>query len=406
MIAWPATPDDTIFSGPAGEFVTLTEPHTESDPMALLAQFLACFGTLIGRSAHYAVEASRHFGNEFVVLVGPSSKGRKGSSWDHVERLVEAVDPTFTSSCVSSGMSSGEGLIAAVADDETDGDGGSDKRRLVVEPEFAQVMKVLTREGNTLSPVIRNAWDGKTLQTMVRNAPLRASGAHIGIVGHITKDELLRHVNGTELANGFFNRFMLVAVKRSKKLPFGGALDARDLHRVRDAVTAATRFASVLEEPLTFDDEARERWIAAYDDLSEGQPGLWGAATARAEAHTVRLALLYAVLDCAPAIRIEHLEAALGFWRYASGSAHWVFGDSLGDPTADEIWQLAKLHPDGVTRTQVSDLFSRNKKAREIDRALGALVDAGRLQREEHRTGTAGRPATVWRPSRAVSEAA
>ena len=76
----------------------------------------------------------------------------------------------------------------------------------VLEPEFAQVMKVLAREGNTLSPVVRNSWDSKRLQSLVRNAPLRASAAHVGIVAHITKDELLRYLNATELANGFFNR--------------------------------------------------------------------------------------------------------------------------------------------------------------------------------------------------------
>ncbi|MBV9799240.1 MAG: hypothetical protein JO039_14435 [Solirubrobacterales bacterium] len=36
------------------------------------------------------------------------------------------------------------------------------------------------------------------------------------ITGHITKGELLRFVTGTELANGFFNRFPVVAVQRSK----------------------------------------------------------------------------------------------------------------------------------------------------------------------------------------------
>jgi hypothetical protein len=108
--------------------------------------------------------------------------------------------------------------------------------------------------------------------------------------------------------------------------------------------------------------------------------------------------MLYALLDSWPAIRAEHLDAALAFWHYASESAHWVFGDSLGDPTADEIWEMAKTNPQGVTRTQVSDRFSRNKKAREIDRALTALVDAGRLERGEVRTGGAGRPAVVWRP--------
>lgn len=107
-----------------------------------------------------------------------------------------------------SGLSSGEGLIAQVADEDPDEPSGDaiDKRKLVVEPEFAQVMKVLGHECNTLSPVVRNAWDGKTLQTINKNSPLRATGAHIGIVAHITKDELLRYLNATELANGFFNR--------------------------------------------------------------------------------------------------------------------------------------------------------------------------------------------------------
>ncbi|MEJ7787299.1 MAG: DUF3987 domain-containing protein [Solirubrobacteraceae bacterium] len=299
MISWPSPAEAAVLHGPAGEFVSLTEPHTESDPMALLAQFLVCFGTAVGRVAHYPVEASKHFGNEFIVLVGPSSKGRKGSSWDHVERLMRQVDPHFIDNCISSGMSSGEGLIAEVASDG-DGERQPDKRRLVVESEFAQVMKVLSREGNTLSPVVRNAWDGKTLQTMVRNAPLRTSGTHIGIIGHITKEELLRHINGTELANGFFNRFMLIAVQRSKKLPFGGALRDEDLVEVRSQLAAAMLFAGKQQALLTFNDDARAKWIAVYDELSDGHPGLWGAATARAEAHTVRLALLYALLDCSP----------------------------------------------------------------------------------------------------------
>jgi hypothetical protein len=41
---------------------------------------------------------------------------------------------------------------------------------------------------------------------MAKNSPLRATGAHIGVVGDITKQELLRHITATELANGFFNR--------------------------------------------------------------------------------------------------------------------------------------------------------------------------------------------------------
>jgi hypothetical protein len=41
---------------------------------------------------------------------------------------------------------------------------------------------------------------------IAKNVPVRATGAHIAILGHITKDELLRFISGTELANGFANR--------------------------------------------------------------------------------------------------------------------------------------------------------------------------------------------------------
>jgi hypothetical protein len=397
MSTWPAPARTAVLHGPAGEFVERTAPHTEADPMALLAQFLVAFGAAAGRNVHYVVEATEHRLNEFVILVGPSGKGRKGSAWDHVEALLRAVDGPFAERCVASGLASGDGLIWEVRDPVDDRDAGAgEKRRLVLESEFSQVLKVLAREGNTLSPVIRNAWDGKTLQTMSKNTPVRARDAHVAIVGHITKDELLRFVTATELANGFFNRFMAIAVQRSKELPFGGRLAGDALKRVRERVLTALRFAAIPHR-LDFDDEARERWIEVYGPLSRGEEGLLGAATRRAEAHVVRLAAIFATLDCSETILLPHLEAALAVWRYSLDSARWIFGDSLGDPTADEIWTLAKDRPGGVTRTEVRDLFSRNKKAREIDRALVVLEEAGRLRRECRSDGR-GRPAETWLP--------
>jgi len=393
----PTPVAEQALHGPAGEFVLRTEPHSEAHPMALLAQFLVAFGCACGRGAHYPVEADRHYTNEFVVLVGPTATGRKGSSWGHVRRLLADADQAFAG-CLVGGLSSGEGLIAQVRDplDAGDTQAHSDKRRLVVEPEFAQTLKVLAREGNTLSAIVRQAWDGEPLQTIVRNDPLVATDAHIGIVGHITRAELLRYLTATELANGFANRFLLIAVQRSKLLPFGGALDGSQFAELRDTVRLALRFARQ-HRPITFDDQARERWIGIYQHLSSARPGLAGAATARAEAHTARLALIYALLDLSEHIGLEHLEAALAVWRYSAASTRWIFGDALGDPTADELWSAAKERPAGLTRTEVSELFSRNKKRREIERALSVLEDAGRLRRETHQPQR-GRSAELWIP--------
>src|SRR5205807_2121917 len=148
---------------------------------AILVQLLVAFGSSIGRGAHYAVEATRHH-SEFALLVGPSAKARKGSSWDHVERIFAEVDPTWTSTRIVSGLSSGEGLIWRVRDAGSDknvrsgedGQQDTDKRLLVLETECASVLKMTARDDNTLSPVVRNAWDGKALQALTKNSPARA----------------------------------------------------------------------------------------------------------------------------------------------------------------------------------------------------------------------------------------
>lgn len=109
----------------------------------------------------------------------------------------------------------------------------------------------------------------------------------------------------------------------------------------------------------------------------------------------MRLALLYALLDQATAIGLAHLEAALALWEYAERSARWVFGDSLGDPLADDIYRALQQQPGGLTRSQVGDLFSRNRRSKDIGQALERLAATGRVHAERHQQQ--GRPAELWR---------
>jgi hypothetical protein len=103
----------------AEELVETIDPHTEADPAALLVQFLIAFGNVIGRSPYFTAGADQHFPNEFAVLVGASSKGRKGSSWSAIQHIVGMADPNWLNACVQTGLSSGEGLIWAVRDEIT-----------------------------------------------------------------------------------------------------------------------------------------------------------------------------------------------------------------------------------------------------------------------------------------------
>ena len=49
-------------------------------------------GNAIDRKPYFRVEADRHYLNLFTVLVGETSKARKGTSWGRVRWLLEQVD--------------------------------------------------------------------------------------------------------------------------------------------------------------------------------------------------------------------------------------------------------------------------------------------------------------------------
>ncbi|MBI4455085.1 MAG: hypothetical protein HY644_04215 [Acidobacteria bacterium] len=114
---WPEPPSEKAYYGVAGEIAHAIEPHTEADEVAILIQFLVAFGNIIGHHAFYQVEADRHYTNLSTVLVGDSSKARKGTSWGHVKRIFGEIDPAWQRDRLTTGLSSGEGLIWAVRDE-------------------------------------------------------------------------------------------------------------------------------------------------------------------------------------------------------------------------------------------------------------------------------------------------
>jgi hypothetical protein len=404
-VAWPKM-DEAAYYGIAGDVVRTIEPHSEADPAALLLQFLTLAGNVIGRLPYYQVESDQHRPNLFVVLVGASAKARKGTSMGRVRSIVKVADEMWAGDRLKGGLSSGEGLISEVRDPVQKYDpasktleiidpGAADKRLMVVEPEFAGVLAVAERHGNTISTLIRRAWDGDKLQKMTVSNPLSSTDAHISIVGHITQDELRARITRTELANGFANRFLFALIRRSKELPFGGELSDSEILHLGERLRAAVETARTLGR-VRMTDAARAKWKAVYGALSAGQSGLLGAVTARAEAQAVRLALTYALLDGASEIDLPHLEAALAVWEYSEASAVHIFGNALGDPIADEILQaLQQAGNDGMTRTAIRDLFGRHKSADRLGAALALLQTRGRA-RMGQKKDTGGRPVETW----------
>jgi Protein of unknown function (DUF3987) len=408
---WPEPMAPEAYHGLPGRIVRAIEPASEADPAALLVQTLVAFGNIIGRGPHFIVESDWHRGNEFVVLVGRTSKARKGTSWGRIEALFRAAEGQWAAERVQTGLSSGEGLIWAIRDpiykrEKTKQRGGpaqyvetmvdpgiADKRLLVYEPEFCNVLKQTERQGNTLSAILRNGWDGRDLQTMTKNTPAKSTGAHVSLVGHITSKELGRYLTATETANGFANRFIWICADRSKLLPEGGTVNQSAWASLQAELTEAIKFAKSCQS-ISRDNGASSIWRDVYEELSEGKPGMSGALLARAEAHVMRLAMVYALMDRSDVIVAEHLAAALALWDYSTRSVHYVFGDSLGDNVADDLLRMLRNNPGGMTRNDMMDALGRHESSGRIGRALGLLLMHKLAKLEQVKTG--GRPAERW----------
>ena len=347
--------------GPAGEIIRRLEPVTEADPAAMYAQLLAGLGSLIGNGAYFLADGARHHPNLFAVICGRTAKARKGTSLARVRNVLSELDDLWLTTRVKSGVVSGEGIIEAFRDDE-------DKRLLLIEGEFGQVLQCMKREGNTVSVILRQAWDGSRIAVLRRKDPIDVEGAHISMIGHITLPELHRLLASVEISNGLANRCLWIFADREKLLSEGGSTPdlSEPLAQLHAAIITARNRGRMERET-----SARDLWKSMYADLSQEPPGKLGEILSRGEAQVMRLALLFALLDQSPHIASPHLEAALSLWRYCEASAAFIFADNLLSSKAAKI--LEALRSGAKTMSQVHDLFGRNATKAEIENALAEL---------------------------------
>jgi hypothetical protein len=377
--------------GVAGLAVRALAPHTEAHPAAILLQLLAAFGNAVGPAPYCMVDATRHGLNLFVVLVGESSKARKGTSWNQIRRLFAEVDHPWVDQRVTTARLTPASLIHTLRDQQP----VTDRRLLALSEEFAAILHTLSRAKGHLSPLLRCAWDSGDLRTLDGRSPIQASGTHISLIAHITQRELAQHLHPTEAHNGFANRCLWTLVQRSQCLPEGGNLGAHEISAVAAELRRALDWVGDASSiRLSRDNDARALWHEGYPELSQVRPGLYGAATSRAEAQVLRLSAIYSVLDCSPIIALPHLRAALAVWDYCAASASLFFGTSTGDPIADRIREAIDASDTGLSRKQMSALFHGHLSSERIEAALQQLLALDAIHLTSQPSG--GRPTNLW----------
>jgi hypothetical protein len=395
---WPKPLREEAYYGIAGKITKLIEPSTEADPVGVLAQLLIAAGSAVGHGPHFLVDGARHHANLFAVLVGPTGRGRKGTSLNRVMEAMSVAQPAWLG-CVHSGLATGQGLAYFVRDANPEtGDPGADEKRLfATEEEFAKVLALMKAKESTLSMMIRLAWDGRPLENLTRtdSARYRATNHHVSIIAHSTLRDLAKYLTDVELFNGFANRFVWLLVRRARSLPHGGNLHGLEplAQELGQAILTASTFG-----PMSRSVKANELWESLYDELGLSFPVDRAEVVERVAAQVLRLSMVYALLDGTATIQAEHLRAALALWDYSEESARIIFTQEVPDPLADKVLEkLRQAGQAGLNRKQLHAAFDNHLEAKKLIDALAKLRDKGQAWCEVDKPAGGGRPAERWR---------
>jgi hypothetical protein len=397
---------EAAYYGIAGQIADIIAAVSEPCRESLLAQFHVGFGSILGRNL-YCTQGSDHHLNEFVVLVGETAFGRKGTAWAIIRNLLREIDPDWKKNRILDGVQSGEAIIHEIRDPRqrlsrggkmVHDPGVADKRLAIVEQEFGRVLVVGGRDGNTLSTTLRKCWDSEDdLHIGSKNDPERATHPHVSLIGHITVDELRKRLDQTDNTNGFSNRIMWLVVSRAKIVACPPPINWQNhpailqtLHDIKANLTAHRR-------SFTWQKETLRDWIDYYEAKKDSGAGMLGPIIARSAPHVLRLSMLYAALDASVLIRSEHLKAAIAFVAYCERSAQWIFQERTGDKVADKIiWNLER-RPNGMTRGEIQrDLFSNHCHETTLNMALSVLVSSNLIELS-HEKGRNNKAVERWK---------
>lgn len=391
-------PDPGCLYGLVGDIAYAGSQNTEANAYAVAASALAYLSAAVGRIAYMPIGDDFNHARLFFIHVGRSSRGRKGTSKKlikMIDKTLRARDPALAPQIHSGGLSSREGLVMLIHDGCKDGKLEfppiDDKRLLVMESEFVNVLQQSKRDGNTLSAALRDAWDGVSIKPAVKNNPVTTTDPHITIMGDVTPSELRDSMHKRELTNGFANRFIFFWAEGGKSVALPPPTPTHVIEGLTDRIEQVLRFVSADQHGvndvicMVLDPDARilyeQYYFGELRDRSAGER-VTGLLDRRAPM-LLRLSMLFALTDQTKIIEAQHINAAMAWIRYWVDSVKFIFQSAVDEAGAAVISDVAKRialyldHHGQATRTELTKgCFGGHVKKTALDTALDELLTA------------------------------
>lgn len=410
--------------GILGEMVEAACANSEAVPTSVAIHILGRFAATLGRTAYIQIGDEQRHLRMFALIVGPTAKGRKGTSSQMPRKLFDMVELNFLQYASwlplqqLSALATGEGLIHRLRDPHTwsTGDkehvdpGVADKRLFCDVSEFAGVLAQGRRDGSTLTTVVRDAFDGVPLTIPTKTSFNRASHTHVVIVGSVPETEIVRNLNEVDKTNGFANRFPMFYSARDKIVPSPKPTDEKLIRKFAEHLAWAIWEGSQLGE-VPMSTEARGYWEGElYGEIENADyPPNVSSLLARRTTHTLIFAALLALLNRGKVIELKHLEAANAWMDYWAETVLFVFSSgeqneqaikdkSLRDELVTTIGSLGgrKVSHTDLVKKVTNKHQRKDLNSKQVKDAMEALQRESPARIISTTVTTVGRPATYY----------
>jgi hypothetical protein len=376
---FPGEIQPDAFGGLVGEIVDALAPGTDAAREGLLASLLPVLGAVVPVRLYWNRWQQSQ---PFVALIGKSGEGRKSTAiYRAVDSVGDAIGQNVMNGLLLAGISSGEAIVASMSRRQEAGTAVA----LVLEEEFARVVAARSREGATLDPMLRAAFDGGQL------ANLRSDSSRVVMAPYwlpalvaITPGELQSLTTVTDVKSGSGNRWLYICVRR-RDVRADGSAPILPLE-LKKAIQSARDAASPPPE-LQIAEDAKAR-LEEYDRWVPTVAGMAIDMTQRMAVHALRAAIVQAGVERASTVSAAHVDRAIALADYGRRGLAWAFGPALiGNKDTRLLYR--HLVEEGRLRTRAIDREIIRDPIRRQD-AIDDLVDRGLARVERGAPGPRG----------------
>ncbi|CAH1546206.1 conserved hypothetical protein [Vibrio jasicida] len=401
------------YYGPIGEAARITCDGFRALPQFVMLSLLTRLSASIKRGNVMIKNGGQTTPLRLFTIAIMKSGGGKGISEGRAQLVIDRAE-SFTSSTEpmfakvhQGGLSTPEGIVYELRDDTVDDkgetvEGVSDKRRCIIEGEFAEILIKCKSNGSTLSTTLRKVFDGEDLSPMIKHNRVTCTSPHISIHAHITPKEYLKEVNPNDMYNGFCNRFMTIIGMPKPPIPFPKEFEQHALddaaRKIADAVTWCNEAPRVVQFSPCF----KEQWpaIQQYFFNMTSDESLKAVMLTRMEYFFLMFCGLFAAMDKSEVATIEHFRAAEAWMKYWEDSFTYIFDaeaeaveienrKAKAKYVLDTIKDIVSSHGESsFHRTLLTRKVSKKLNSKELNEALKYLQELPEQPIKVVKTGT------------------